>query len=62
MGIWGVELYQNDISLDVKEEFEELYNKGKNVQEITDKLTEEYKKATSFEVAFFYSCRLPFFL
>ena len=41
--MWGFKLYQNDTSLDVKDEFEELYNAGKNVREITDKLTEEYK-------------------
>lgn len=43
MGIWGFELYQNDTSLDVKDEFEELFNAGKTVQDITDKLTEGYK-------------------
>ena len=43
MGIWGFELYQNDMSLDVKDEFEELYNSSKNVQEITDILMKEYK-------------------
>lgn len=43
MGMWGFELYQNDTSLDVKEEFEELFNAGKTVQDITDKLAEDYK-------------------
>ena len=43
MGMWGFELYQNDTSLDVKNEFEELYNNGNTVQDITDKLTEDYK-------------------
>lgn len=43
MGTWGPNLYQNDTSLDVKDEFEKLYNEGKNVQEVTDILTEEYK-------------------
>ena len=43
MGMWGFELYQNDTSLDVKDEFEELYNTGNTVQDITDKLTEDYK-------------------
>lgn len=43
IGTWGVELYQNDISLDVKNEFEELYNAGKRSQEITNKLIEDYK-------------------
>lgn len=40
--MWGFELYQNDTSLDVKDEFEELYNAGKNAQDITDKLMEDY--------------------
>ena len=43
MGMWGFELYQNDTSLDVKDEFEELYNTGNTVKDITDKLTEDYK-------------------
>lgn len=43
MGMWGFELYQNDTALDVKDEFEESFNAGKSVQEITDELTEDYK-------------------
>lgn len=43
MGMWGFDLYQNDISLDVKDEFEKLYYAGISVQDITDKLTEDYK-------------------
>ena len=43
MGAWGFDLYQNDISIDVKNEFEELFNAGKAVQDITNKLTEDYK-------------------
>lgn len=43
MGIWGVELYQNDTSLDVRNQFEELFLKGKNVQEITEQLIEDFK-------------------
>lgn len=43
MGMWGYELYQNDTSLDVKDEFVELFNAGKTVLEITDKLIEDYK-------------------
>ena len=42
MGMWGSELYQNDTSLDIKDEFEELFIAGKNVQDITDIMTEEY--------------------
>lgn len=43
MGMWGFELYQNDTSLDVKDKFEELYNAGETVQDITNKLTQDYK-------------------
>ncbi len=43
MGMWGFELYQNDTALDVKDEFEELFNAGETVQKITAKLTEDYK-------------------
>lgn len=43
MGAWGAGLYQNDTSMDVKAEFEELINTGKPVQEITNKLTEDYR-------------------
>lgn len=43
MGMWGFELYQNDTSLDVKDTFEDLFRSGKSVQDITDKLTEDYK-------------------
>ena len=42
MGMWGFELYQNDTALDVKGDFEELYNAGKTVREITDQLTSDY--------------------
>lgn len=43
MGLCGVELYQSDIALDVKSQFEEMYNTGTMVQEITDRLIEDYK-------------------
>lgn len=43
MGAWGFQLYQSDMSLDVKDECRELFNAGKNAQEITNQLTEEYK-------------------
>lgn len=43
MGMWGFEFYQNDTALDVRDEFQELFNAGKTAQEITDKLTEDYK-------------------
>ena len=38
----GLDLYQNDTSLDVKGEFEELYNASKTVQDITDILVFNY--------------------
>lgn len=42
MGIWGIGLYQNDTSFDVQDEFKELFRKGKNVREITDKILTAY--------------------
>ena len=44
MGIWGLDLYQNDTSLDVKGEFEELYNASKTVRDITDIVTVPWKQ------------------
>ena len=38
MGVWGAGLYQNDTSEDIRSEFKELYNSGKDVHEITDQL------------------------
>ena len=35
---------KNDTALDVKDEFEKLFNDGKGVQEITDGLTAEFEK------------------
>lgn len=43
MGIWGPGLYENDTSLDIKDQFEELFNAGKPVQEITEKLIAAFK-------------------
>ena len=42
MGIWGLELYQNDTALDIRDKFEELYNRGESVPNITDKLICDY--------------------
>lgn len=42
MGFWGMELYQNDLTLDIKEQVEELFYNGKSMQEITRKLITEY--------------------
>ncbi len=43
MGFWGVDLYQNDTSLDVKEQFEEQLRKGRDVEEVTLELIQEYE-------------------
>lgn len=43
MGTWGFGIYQNDTSLDVKDEFEELYNTGNSVLDITNKLVKDYE-------------------
>lgn len=43
MGIWGPGLYENDTSLDIKDQFEELFNAGKPVQEITEELIATFK-------------------
>ena len=43
MGIWGFGLYQNDLTLDVKDRFDELLKEGRTVQEVTDQLAKEYK-------------------
>lgn len=43
MGIWGSEFYKNDTFLDVKDQFESLFQKGKTVQEITEQLLEEFE-------------------
>ena len=43
MGTWGNGLYENDISLDVKDQFEEQFRNGKNVDEITKQLIKEFE-------------------
>ena len=47
MGVWGPGIYQNDTAEDIKDEFKELYNSGKDVQEITDELISKYDDITS---------------
>ncbi len=42
MGIWGTNIYQNDISLDVKDDAVKLFQKGKNADEITQELLKEW--------------------
>jgi len=41
MGSWGVNLYENDDAMDVKDRFDDL-RKGKTVAEITKELVDEY--------------------
>ena len=58
MGTWGLELYQNDTSLDVRDEFETLFRAGKTAQEITGKLMEDYRSLmgdTEEEPSFWFS-------
>jgi len=43
MGIWGSGLYCNDIALDVKNQFETMYNSNKSVKTITEKLIDDFK-------------------
>lgn len=43
MGMWGFDLYQNDMTLDIKDEFEKLLSTGKTSQEITDEMLAEYR-------------------
>ncbi len=44
MGIWGFGLYQNDTALDIKDQFKEMYNAGKqSVERITEKLIEDFE-------------------
>ena len=42
MGIWGTNIYQNDISMDVKDDAIKLFQKGKNSEEITQELLKEW--------------------
>lgn len=43
MGVWGVELYQNDTTLDVKNRFEQLLCDGNTVEQVTIRLINEFK-------------------
>lgn len=42
MGAWGTGLYQNDTSLDVKDEFVDKLHRGKSPEEITAEMIEDY--------------------
>lgn len=43
MGNWGYDLYENDVSLDVKDSFEKYYNREKDVFKITNEILEDFK-------------------
>lgn len=42
MGIWGTNIYQNDISMDVKDDAIKLFQKGKTADEITQELLKDW--------------------
>jgi len=42
MGTWGDKLYQNDTTLDVKDQFEEGISSGKDTEEITRQLINDF--------------------
>ena len=46
MGTWGAKLYQNDLSIDIKDQFETLLRDGKTVEEITKQLMDDYNHLT----------------
>ena len=43
MGTWGHGLYDNDTSLDVKDQFEEELHHGKTVEDITQLMINDYE-------------------
>lgn len=43
MGTWGHRLYDNDTSLDVKDQFEEELHRGKTVEDITHLMINDYE-------------------
>jgi len=45
MGTWGPKLYQDDIAMDVRDEFKDRLHRGKEAREITDQMIEEYYPA-----------------
>lgn len=42
MGTWGVGIYQNDIALDIRDQFEMLVRKGVSAENATEQLLQEY--------------------
>ena len=48
MGTWGIKLYQNDTSLDVKDEFEEKIRNGNSAEEVTQELLNDFSDLLTF--------------
>lgn len=48
MGTWGHRLYDNDTSLDVKDQFEEELHRGKTVEDITQLMINDYECNLTF--------------
>jgi len=53
MGAWGVKLYDDDLALDVRDEYKKLLEENEKNQytneELTEKMTEEFIDALDFE-------------
>ena len=44
MGTWGPKLYEDDLAEDIKNEYEELLEKGKNNKEAIEDIYQIYKE------------------
>lgn len=49
MGFWGTAISSNDMFLDVYNDFFQYYNNGLEVNEITQKLIQDYREELNFE-------------
>lgn len=49
MGFWGIDLYSNDVALDVKADYVKLINNEKDFAEATQKLIKIYKVDESYD-------------
>jgi hypothetical protein len=45
MGAWGVNIFDDDFALDLKEEYEDILGSGLTHEIVTKNLTERYKEA-----------------
>lgn len=48
MGAWGNKLYENDVTLDVKDAFEKYYRVEKDILKITNKLLEDFEDVINY--------------